>query len=155
MAEILSEEQISGAATPQGVTPRVVASGNTLNEEQITGRGPMEEEAAAINTWKGAAQDIAGGIGKRLAGTAAQVSDMFTGIGKSLLGVPVYWGARNAVVFKGEDAKTAGTAGQLAKEAMLTGSGILELIRAKKLLTEEQIAQVLDPAAMTGQGRSV
>jgi aspartate ammonia-lyase len=44
---------------------------------------------------------------------------------------------------------------ELAKEAMLTGSGILELIRAKKLLTEEQIAQVLDPAAMTGQGRSV
>jgi len=42
---------------------------------------------------------------------------------------------------------------ELAKEAMLTGSGILELIRAKKLLTEEQIAQVLDPAAMTGQGR--
>jgi aspartate ammonia-lyase len=40
---------------------------------------------------------------------------------------------------------------ELAKEAMLTGSGILELIRAKKLLTEEQIAQVLDPAAMTGQ----
>jgi len=44
---------------------------------------------------------------------------------------------------------------ELAKEAMLTGSGILELIRAKKLLTEEQIAQVLDPAAMTGQGRGV
>jgi len=42
---------------------------------------------------------------------------------------------------------------ELAKEAMETGSGILELIRAKKLLTEEQIAQVLDPAAMTGQAR--
>ena len=44
---------------------------------------------------------------------------------------------------------------ELAKEAMLTGQGILELIRAKHLLTEEQIAQVLDPAAMTGQARSV
>jgi aspartate ammonia-lyase len=43
---------------------------------------------------------------------------------------------------------------ELAKEAMLTGQGILELIRAKHLLTEEQIAQVLDPAAMTGQARS-
>jgi aspartate ammonia-lyase len=43
---------------------------------------------------------------------------------------------------------------ELAKEAMLTGQGILELIRAKRLLTEEQIAQVLDPAAMTGQARS-
>jgi aspartate ammonia-lyase len=42
----------------------------------------------------------------------------------------------------------------LAMEAMLTGQGILELIRAKKLLTEEQIAQVLDPAAMTGQARA-
>ena len=44
---------------------------------------------------------------------------------------------------------------ELAKEAMQTGSGILDLIRAKKLLTEEQIAQVLDPVAMTGQGRGV
>jgi len=43
----------------------------------------------------------------------------------------------------------------LAMEAMLTGQGILELIRAKKLLTEEQIAQVLDPAAMTGQARTL
>jgi aspartate ammonia-lyase len=43
----------------------------------------------------------------------------------------------------------------LAMEAMLTGQGILELIRARKLLTEEQIAQVLDPAAMTGQARAL
>jgi len=42
---------------------------------------------------------------------------------------------------------------ELAKEAMETGSGILELVRKKKLLTEEQIAKVLDPAAMTGQSR--
>jgi aspartate ammonia-lyase len=41
----------------------------------------------------------------------------------------------------------------LAKEAMETGSGILELVRKKKLLTEDQIAKVLDPAAMTGQAR--
>ena len=43
---------------------------------------------------------------------------------------------------------------ELAAEAMKTGRGILELIREKKLLTEEQIQQVLDPAAMTGQGRA-
>jgi aspartate ammonia-lyase len=42
---------------------------------------------------------------------------------------------------------------ELAGEAMRTGRGILELVREKGLLTEAQIAQVLDPAAMTGQGR--
>jgi aspartate ammonia-lyase len=42
---------------------------------------------------------------------------------------------------------------ELAAEAQKTGRGILELIREKKILTEEQIAKVLDPAAMTGQGR--
>ena len=35
-------------------------------------------------------------------------------------------------------------------EALRTGKGILELVRAKGLLTEEQIASILDPAAMTG-----
>jgi len=40
---------------------------------------------------------------------------------------------------------------ELAAEAMKTGKGILEIIRERKLLTEEQIAKVLDPAAMTGQ----
>ncbi|MGE5346212.1 MAG: aspartate ammonia-lyase [Acidithiobacillales bacterium] len=42
---------------------------------------------------------------------------------------------------------------ELAAEAQRTGRGILELIREKKVLSEEQIAKVLDPAAMTGQGR--
>ncbi|HQZ15346.1 MAG TPA: aspartate ammonia-lyase [Vicinamibacteria bacterium] len=42
---------------------------------------------------------------------------------------------------------------ELAAEAMKTGRGIMELIREKKILTEEQIAKVLDPQAMTGQGR--
>jgi aspartate ammonia-lyase len=42
---------------------------------------------------------------------------------------------------------------ELAAEAMKTGRGIMELIREKKILTEEQIAKVLNPAAMTGQGR--
>jgi aspartate ammonia-lyase len=42
---------------------------------------------------------------------------------------------------------------ELATEAMKTGRGIMELIREKKLLTEQQIAEVLDPVAMTGQGR--
>ena len=42
---------------------------------------------------------------------------------------------------------------ELATEAMKSGRGILELIREKKLLTDDEIAKVLDPAAMTGQGR--
>ncbi len=40
---------------------------------------------------------------------------------------------------------------ELAKEALESGKGILELIREKKLLTEEQIKELLNPAAMTGQ----
>src|SRR5262249_28116418 len=40
---------------------------------------------------------------------------------------------------------------ELAAEAMKTGRGIMELVREKKILTEEQIAHVLDPLAMTGQ----
>jgi aspartate ammonia-lyase len=43
---------------------------------------------------------------------------------------------------------------ELATEAAKTGRGILEIIREKQLLTEEQIAEILDPMAMTGQGRS-
>lgn len=39
---------------------------------------------------------------------------------------------------------------ELAKEALETGKGILELIREKKLLTEAQIKELLDPAKMTG-----
>jgi aspartate ammonia-lyase len=42
------------------------------------------------------------------------------------------------------------TATELAAEALKTGKGIVELVREKKLLTEEQISTVLDPKAMTG-----
>ena len=42
---------------------------------------------------------------------------------------------------------------ELAAEAMRTGRGILDLVREKKVLTEEQIAKVLDPVSMTGQRR--
>ena len=42
---------------------------------------------------------------------------------------------------------------ELATEAMKSGRGILELIREKKILTDAELAKVLDPAAMTGQGR--
>ncbi|PWU00566.1 MAG: aspartate ammonia-lyase [Bacteroidetes bacterium] len=38
---------------------------------------------------------------------------------------------------------------ELAKEALQTGKGILELIREKKLLTEQQIKDLLDPAKVT------
>jgi aspartate ammonia-lyase len=41
---------------------------------------------------------------------------------------------------------------ELAAEAMKTGRGILELIREKKVLSEDQIKKVFDPVAMTGQG---
>ncbi len=44
---------------------------------------------------------------------------------------------------------------ELAAEAMKTGRGILEIIREKKILSEQQIAEVLDPVAMTGQRRPV
>ena len=43
---------------------------------------------------------------------------------------------------------------ELATEAMKSGRGILELIREKKILTEEQIEEILDPRAMTGSGRA-
>lgn len=38
----------------------------------------------------------------------------------------------------------------LAKEALDTGQGIVELIRTKRLLDEKQIAEILSPANMTG-----
>ncbi len=43
---------------------------------------------------------------------------------------------------------------ELAKEALKSGKGILELIREKRILTEDQIEKLLDPAAMTGQKRN-
>jgi aspartate ammonia-lyase len=39
----------------------------------------------------------------------------------------------------------------LATEAMATDRGILELVREQRLLSEEEIARVFDPAALTGQ----
>lgn len=41
---------------------------------------------------------------------------------------------------------------ELAAEAMRTGKGIVELVREKKLLTDAQVAKILDPQAMTGAG---
>jgi len=38
----------------------------------------------------------------------------------------------------------------LAAEAMRTGKGIVELVRAKRLLSEKQLAKVMDPATMAG-----
>ncbi len=40
---------------------------------------------------------------------------------------------------------------QLAAEAMKTNKGVLELVREKKLLSEEQIKQLMDVKALTGQ----
>jgi aspartate ammonia-lyase len=42
---------------------------------------------------------------------------------------------------------------ELASEAMRTGRGVIDLVREKRILTEAEIAMVLDPVAMTGQGR--
>jgi aspartate ammonia-lyase len=48
-----------------------------------------------------------------------------------------------------------GRATELAQEAAKSGRGILELVRDKGILSDEQIAHVLDPMAMTGQTRTV
>jgi aspartate ammonia-lyase len=40
---------------------------------------------------------------------------------------------------------------ELAKEALESGKGILELVREQHLLSEEQIKELLDPKKMTGQ----
>jgi aspartate ammonia-lyase len=42
---------------------------------------------------------------------------------------------------------------ELAAEAMETGEGILELVREKHILSDQQIDEILNPAALTGQGR--
>lgn len=55
-------------------------------------------------------------VGGKVAGMAGQLSDMFTGIGKQLLGSGVYWGANTAALAKGESAKTAATAAQMTKD---------------------------------------
>jgi aspartate ammonia-lyase len=44
---------------------------------------------------------------------------------------------------------------ELAAEAMRTGRGIMELVRERRLLTPQQIEEVLDPLAMTGQRRPI
>jgi aspartate ammonia-lyase len=43
---------------------------------------------------------------------------------------------------------------ELATAAMASGRGIMELVREQHILTERQIAEILDPVAMTGQGRA-
>lgn len=43
---------------------------------------------------------------------------------------------------------------ELANEAYRTGKGVLEIIREKKLLTEEQIKDLLDPAKLSGLDKS-
>lgn len=40
---------------------------------------------------------------------------------------------------------------ELAKEALQTGKGIIELIREKKILTDKQIEELMNPKVMTGQ----
>lgn len=43
---------------------------------------------------------------------------------------------------------------ELAQEAYKSGKGILEIIREKKILTEQQINDLLDPAKLTGLDKS-
>jgi aspartate ammonia-lyase len=40
---------------------------------------------------------------------------------------------------------------ELAKEALQSGKGILELIKEKKLLTDAQLKKLMDPLVLTGQ----
>jgi aspartate ammonia-lyase len=42
---------------------------------------------------------------------------------------------------------------ELAAEALKSGEGILQLVREKHILTDEQIDEILNPVALTGQGR--
>jgi aspartate ammonia-lyase len=44
---------------------------------------------------------------------------------------------------------------ELANEAYRSGKGILEIIREKKILTEAQIADLLDPAKLTNLDKSL
>jgi aspartate ammonia-lyase len=43
---------------------------------------------------------------------------------------------------------------ELAGEAYRSGKGILEVIREKKILTEQQIKELLDPVKLTGLDKS-
>jgi aspartate ammonia-lyase len=43
---------------------------------------------------------------------------------------------------------------ELANEAYSSGKGILEIIREKHILTEQQIQELLDPAKLTGLDKS-
>jgi aspartate ammonia-lyase len=44
---------------------------------------------------------------------------------------------------------------QLANEAYKSGKGILEVIREKKILTEDQIKDILDPVKLTKLNRDL
>jgi aspartate ammonia-lyase len=43
---------------------------------------------------------------------------------------------------------------ELANDAYKSGKGILEIIRERKLLTEQQIAELLDPVKLTNLDKS-
>jgi len=43
---------------------------------------------------------------------------------------------------------------ELANEAYKSGKGVLEIIRENKLLTEQQIKELLDPVKLTGLDKS-
>jgi len=43
---------------------------------------------------------------------------------------------------------------ELASEAYKTNKGILEIIREKKILSEQQIKELLDPVKLTGLDRT-
>ena len=60
-----------------------------------------------------------------------------------IIGLTQPWESLNPVI--GYDQAT-----ELAKEALATNKGILEIIREKKVLNEEQIKELLDPANLTG-----
>ena len=42
---------------------------------------------------------------------------------------------------------------ELAAEALESGEGIIELVREKKILTDAELDEILNPRTLTGQGR--
>lgn len=94
----------------------------------MDGSGPPPRKPKYLETPGGAVTGINRGakredstltlpeLARRTAGTAAQVSDMLTFIGKGLLGQAVYWGANTGVLATTGEEKTAATAATMAKD---------------------------------------
>lgn len=115
MARILNEEEISGIAPSNTGKPAMMAVGRTLSEEQITGRGDLENQVAELNTLWGATKDIVGGIAKRTGSLLTSTGDLIVGVPGAIAGHLMNVGTRLYGTAKGERADIVGQAGQLAE----------------------------------------